>query len=113
MTIEVLNIKQHDLQPYYRSKVVDSDGIAVDCTGASAVFTMVDSTGTIVINRSPNVTFTNAALGEMEYRWSGTDTDITGKYSIEFEVTPLTGGKFTVPVTEKAPVKIWPSLDDQ
>jgi len=116
MAIETLNIKRHDLQPYYKFKITDSSGTAISCEGASVCFTMVGDTG-IVVNRAPCV-LTNATLGEGEYRWAGTDTAVAGTYEIEIEIEPAQDiygnypGKFTVPVSEKAKVKIWPDLGE-
>lgn len=57
-----------------------------DLTGATVVFNMVDSDGSLVINRA-SVTITDAASGEVEYDWSSSDTSTAGDYEGEFEVT--------------------------
>ncbi len=107
-----LYLKRNDLQPYYRVKVEDSDGNAVDLTGADIVCTMKAPGGTLKIDRqSTGIVITAAASGEFEYRWQAGDTDTAGKYQIEFEITPASGGKFTVPGKGEAVVIIQESLD--
>lgn len=111
-----LVLRQNDLQPYYRVKVVDSDGNAVSVDGASIVCTMkARADGTVKIDRqSAGINLTAPLLGEFEYRWQDGDTAAVGLYDIEFEVTPQSGGKFTVPSKPgEAEVLIAASLDSQ
>lgn len=92
--IKPLRIKRHDLQPYYRFSAPK----ATTLLGATFVCTMTDLDGTVVIDReSSGCEITDAAACEAEYRWQDGDTDIEGTYTIEFEITPQSGGKFTVP----------------
>lgn len=109
MTPALLTITQYDLQPYYYAQAKDSDGV-INLTGASIVCNLKNSLdNTIKINRqSAGINITDAVNGEFEYRWVSGDTDITGDYLIEFEVTPSSGGKFTLP---QAPLRIIPGLD--
>lgn len=112
--IKVLNLKVNDLQPIYRAKA-----IGVDLTGATIVCTMKSRTGAgIKINRqSAGITIdpdqvTNEGL--FTYQWQAGDTDTIDHYNIEFEITPATGGKFTIPnndIDTPAIVKINTSLD--
>lgn len=109
----VLYLRANDLQPYYYAQIIDSSGDAVDLTGASAVFTMKEQDGSIKVNRQSAV-ITNATSGLLEYRWQTGNTNAAGAYYIEFEVTPASGGKFTVPDrTTKAKVVIEQDLDSQ
>ena len=110
-------IKQYDAQPYYPCDVIDSDGDPVDLAGASIVCTMKNTrTNSLQINRqSVGINVTSEAGGQFEYKWqtgSG-DTDVIGKYHIEFEITPASGGKFTLPVDPRdvAEVYVVKSLD--
>lgn len=111
--IQPLKIKKHDRQPYYPFRVIDSAAVAVDLTGATIYCSMKDvGTGALKINRQTvGIVITNAAAGEAEYRWQSGDTDTAGRYLIEFEVNPQSGGKFTVPAGEQAVVLIVESLD--
>lgn len=82
----------------------------VNLAGASIRFTLSTTDGTKKVNRQL-ATITSSALGDCEYRWQTGDTDTVGTYLAEFEVTPSTSPKFTVPVSEKAIVVIIPDLD--
>lgn len=98
---DILNLKQHDLQPYYYFKVEDAYNEAVDLTGATIVCTMKNrSTGVLKINRqSAGIALADqdTDTGKAQYQWQSGDTDTVGNYIIEFEITPASGGKFTVP----------------
>lgn len=112
MSTPTLYLVQHDLQPAYAVTLTDSTGGAINVTGATIRFTMapVDSTA-LTVNRSTAVTITSATAGQFEYRWQAGNTDSTGDYLVEFEVTPASGGKFTVPAERDARVTIRPDLD--
>ncbi len=101
MAIKTLQLHTNDLQPYYRVTVKDSDANLIDLTGATIVCTMKESaTGAVKINSaSAGVVIANQTTnkGEFEYRWQTGDTDTVGSYYIEFEITPQSGGKFTLP----------------
>jgi hypothetical protein len=113
--IDPLFLKKLDLQPYYYAQVTDSTGLVIDLSGATVYVTMKNlSLGTVKINRqTTGLYITDAANGKFEYRWQTGNTDTVGKYSIEFEINPLTGGKFTVPTGDRASVQIFESLDTQ
>lgn len=119
MTIKELNLKVNDLQPYYFVAVVDAAGVGVNLTGATIVTTMESKTdGTLKIEReSTGITLQNQTTnpGEFYYAWQAGETDTVSAYKIEFEVTPSSGGKFTVPagssLKEEAIVNINESLD--
>lgn len=113
--IAPLYIKKYDLQPYYPAQVKDSYGNAVDITGATIYCTMKNlATGTVKINRqTTGINISDGANGKFEYRWQSGDTNTTGSYSIEFEVNPVSGGKFTVPTNKRAMVIIADSLDSE
>src|SRR3990172_1641189 len=98
MAIKQLKLTRHDLQPYYYAKAKQSDGAAINLTGAAIVCTMKNiSTGVAKIDRrATGITVTNAVNGEFEQRWVNGDTDTVGSYYIEFEVIPQVGGKFTL-----------------
>jgi hypothetical protein len=76
---------------------------------------MVDiKTNTKVIDRAATgCVVTDGANKELEYRWQAGDTDSVGTFKIEFEINPVSGGKFTVPVTGTALVRIEGDLDNQ
>jgi hypothetical protein len=96
--VETLFLTQFDLQPEYKVTVTDSTGGVVDITGAAIRTTMrLSRSTTVKIDRSTAINISSAAEGKFEYQWQSSDTDTTGTYDIEFEITPVAGGKFTVP----------------
>ena len=68
----------------------------MNLTGTSIHFIMRDLDGVLKINAKAAV-ITNAANGECEYRWSGDDTDTTGKFNSEFEIRYPGGAILTAP----------------
>lgn len=110
---DYFSIKRNDLQPYYYGKALSVTGTAIDLTGATIRCTMYEAdAGTLKINRqTTGVTITSAASGLFHYQWQSGDTDTTGTYLIEFEVTPQSGGKFTLPYDNKNYVVITGDLD--
>jgi len=113
--IPALYIKQDDLQPYYYAQVTDADGDVVSIADATIYCTMKSSGGSLKINRqTTGITISDGgANGQFHYAWQSGDTDTVGKYYIEFEINPGSGGKFTVPASpnERAEVFIEPGLD--
>ena len=110
-------IKQHDGQPYYPVTVKDSDGDVVDISGATIKCTMKNTrTESLHIDQQTSgCIITSGDLGAFEYRWQtgSNDTAVVGEYNIEFEITPGSGGKFTLPSkpSEVAKVFVVKSLD--
>lgn len=115
MSIETVYVKKNDLQPYYYAQVKDADGDIVDIDGATIYCTMKNAkTGALKIDRqTTGISITPATTGKFQYAWQSGDTDSVGKYYIEFEINPSSGGKFTVPAQpeDKAEVHITESLD--
>ena len=112
-----LTLKRNDLQPYLYLKAIESTGTVIDLTGATIRATMkrIDD-GTLKINRqTAGVTITSATTGLFQYQWqsatSTSDTNTTGAYTFEFEITPGSGGKFTLPVNQTLRVNIIPDDD--
>lgn len=115
MPIKTKKLSKNDLQPYYAATVKNADGTAVNLTGAAIVCTMKPEGGSTpkITRQSTGISITDAVNGQFEYRWQTGDTDTAGAYNIEFEVTPQTGGKFTLPNPGEGPaqVEIVDSLD--
>ena len=87
-------IKQNDLLPVLTATLKDALGVAVDLTGATAVFRMgLVGAATLKVNTAATVDPDQVAnKGKITYNWTGTDTDTVGIYEGEFTVT-LSGGK--------------------
>jgi len=115
MTIDAFYIKKNDLQPYYYAQIKDADGDVVAITGATICCTMKNArTGALKINRqTTGITISDATNGKFQYAWQTGDTNSVGKYYIEFEINPESGGKFTLPAkpADKAEVHVTESLD--
>lgn len=57
------------------------DGSAVDLTGLTVEFKMIDTDGTAVVSQtSDNVTVTDATAGTVTYDFDSTDVDTAGTY---------------------------------
>ena len=106
-------IKKNDLQPAYPAQVKDSSDAAVNLTGAVIYCTMKNAAdGTLKINRQTiGINISDAVNGKFEYQWQTGNTDTAGKYYIEFEINPASGGKFTVPADNSAIVIVKESMD--
>jgi len=115
MSIETVYVKKNDLQPYYYAQVKDADNAVVIITGATIYCTMKHArTGALKIDRqTTGINISDGTNGKFEYKWQSGDTDTVGKYYIEFEINPGSGGKFTLPARpeNKAEVHITESLD--
>ncbi len=103
-----LILKRNDLQPYVYVRAIEATGTALDLTGATIRATMRRiNDGTLKINRqTAGVTITAAATGLFQYQWQSGDTDTTGAYTFEFEITPPTTGKFTLPAQQNLIINI-------
>lgn len=98
-----IRIKRNDTLPKVKIAVVQKDAdnpgvrTPVDLTGASATFTMITDTATPAIKvNAAAATITDATNGLIEYAWTSPNTDTSGDYLGEFEIT-IGGGKITLP----------------
>ena len=115
--IKPLYVKRHDLQPYYYGQVVDANDSPVDITSATIYTSMKDvrTNSMAISHQSSWGIVTSGPAGLFEYRWVNSNVALSGKFNIEFEVVPVSGGKFTVPSDpdEVAEVIILDDLDNQ
>lgn len=90
-----LFLKKGDRLPILTATLKGSDGSALDLTGATVKFQMrLRDSDTLKVNAA--CTVTDAEGGVVEYAWGTTDTNTSGKYLCEFEVT-INGKVMTVP----------------
>lgn len=108
-----LYLKQYDLQPYLKFHFMDSDRVNIDVSSAVVRVNMYHTTSlTVVISRqtagiSYDGTSESAVDGKGHYAWqAGGDTVTPGLFKMELEITPLTGGKFTLPANDDYPILI-------
>jgi len=94
--VSIFYIKENDTSPALRAVLKDSDGVAVDLTGASVRFHMRNtSNNNVVVDKA--ATIVTAASGIVAYNWQADDITVVGQFEIEFEVTFSDGGIQTFP----------------
>ena len=109
---QTFHIKQHDTDPNLYFTVYDGD-TPVDLTTALSVrFLMSSLSHGLVINNSSNVTLFDQTLhpGEGTYRFQVGDTDISGEFKAEIEITWAGSRRQTWPSKGYIKVKIAPDL---
>lgn len=90
-------IKQRDRRKYLKATAYDSSGSVMDLTGLTAVFNMwKKSDKTVKVSRQA-ANITDAANGELEYRWQAGDTDEVGEFEGEFETLDSGNLPYTLP----------------
>ncbi len=105
--------KRNDTKPL-EMQLFDTDGDAVNMTGGTAVFTMVGPAGltTKKVDRG-SVTVVTAGTGVIKYEWSSGETDTSGDFRGEVEVTYSDGTTETFPKEGAIFIRINPDLDEQ
>ena len=98
-------IKEGDTSPSIQITAQDSDGNAVDCTGATGRFHMTrfDAVATKI---DAAATLVTAASGVWRYDWAVGDTDAPGVYEAELEVTYADATVETFPNGEQTIVNV-------
>ena len=89
--------KKGDTEPPIEATLEDADGNAKDLTNANGVRFHMKDPRADAAKVDAAATFTDAANGKVEYRWSTGDVDTTGEYEAEFEVTWSDGDEETFP----------------
>ena len=94
----------------YQLWIADSDGTAIDLTGASVQFKMrAVNSSTLKVNASASIT--NASNGAVSYTFSSSNTDTSGLFQGEFQVTFSGGAIETFPNAEYISINILDDLD--
>jgi hypothetical protein len=84
--MKTIKIVQNDTLPVLNA-TISQDGAAVDLTGATVKFYMVNSETSAVKINGVACSIISATLGQVRYSWAAIDTDTVGNYLGEFEVT--------------------------
>lgn len=95
---------RNDTAPPITATLTDSAGTAIDLSGATVRFHMVDSAGAVKVDAA--CTVTSATGGVVSYSWAAADTDTSGSYKAEWEVTFSDGTIRTFPSPSKTMVRI-------
>lgn len=108
-----IEVKRNDRRPYLDSTLTDANG-AVDLSGATVKFFMVDADDNTVIDQTSTgslVTIQSATAGTVRYQWAAADTSTGGRFRAEWQVTFGDGTQATFPNTEYLTVRILADLD--
>jgi hypothetical protein len=89
-------IAKDDLEPPIPG-IILTNGVRVPLTTATGVRFIMWNPVTGVVKVAAAAVVTNAAQGEVEYRWALGDTDTPGVYSAEWEITWPVGRPQTWP----------------
>lgn len=101
-------LRKGDRLPVLSATLLNSSGSAINLSGGSVEFHMrlVDGS-TLKVNAA--ATIVSATAGTVSYSWGATDTNSTGLYFGEFEVT-LAGLERTVPTPDFIMIRICEAL---
>ena len=88
-----IKIKRGDRLPKIEATVKKDDGTIFDLTGATAAFYMANARSGVLKVNNGSASITDATAGVVEYNWGSEDTDTTGEYHAEFEMTFVADGK--------------------
>lgn len=102
-------IKQNDTSPSILATLKDASNTPVNLTAADVRIHMRDVAGSLKID-SP-VEVINTSGGIIRYDWEAADTDTSGTFYVEFEVTYTDGAIETFPNTGKEVVIILAELN--
>ena len=109
-----IELKRNDTWPFLDSTLSDDNG-ALDLTGCTIKFFMVDSEGNTVINQTSTgayVTLPSATAGQVRYYWQAADTSTSGNFKAEWSLVHSSdSSKGTVPNGGNLTVIIFDDLD--
>lgn len=103
------SIKKGDGLPALTATLIDANGNAVDITGCTVEFRMVDKARTIKVEDAAVVV--NAVAGVVRYDWQTGDTDTAGAYRGEFRVTDGSAKVQTYPTTGYVAIDVLNDVD--
>ena len=103
----VFEMKQNDTKPYIEAELQDATGSALDLTNASSIsFNLGTNDNAFTPVLSGACVVTGSTTGLCEYRWADGDTNRSGLYLGEFEVTYSDSSVLTLPSDNNLVIKI-------
>jgi len=107
---KVAYIKRHDTLPGLGVTLKTYDGTPINLTDATVLLTLKSASSNAILFDKP-CQIIDAEAGTLIYLWGSTDTNTSGEYFAEFEITNASG-KLTVPTIEIFTVVIIDDLND-
>lgn len=102
----IVSIGRNDTWPPLRAQVTDDRGYPLDITGVvSVTFTMRKSGASVDKVLDAAGVVEDAETGIIYYAWAVGDTDESGVFNAQFEVT-LPSGKFSVPNRRRQTLRV-------
>lgn len=102
-------IKRGDRLPVLARQLKFDSGDAIDLTGCTVTWTMVNAK-TRVVKATGAATITNALEGRVEYAWASLDTDTVDSYIGEWRITYPDAKTLRVPTLNFVNVHVKESL---
>jgi hypothetical protein len=104
-------MRRNDTLPAYSVQVYDEYGEPVDLgTPTEVKFSMASLDGTIKFTDTSNGTVgvgdDGATKNKMTYAWQATDTDTSGRYLAQFQLTYAGGAQRTFPASDKVKMEV-------
>ena len=90
-------IKQNDTRPELDVFLRDDKDRSINVTGASVKFNLRNASDNVVKVDNGSVTTVSSTAGRVKYSFSASDTDPSGKFDGEFQVTFVGGQVETFP----------------
>lgn len=103
-------IKKGDTGPPLMVQCIDSNGTAVDLTGATGLKFKMRNKRTNVTEVNANAEFIEVETGKVQYLWVANDTDTADEYEGEFNVTLSNGQIITFPNNTYIKINIYESV---
>jgi len=107
--INTFSIKKGDTLPKLRMRLTDTDGVALDLTGATVLFRMKPKNGGAVKVTRAGAVVSPPTGGIVEFTWQTGDTDTVERYSAEWVLT-YAGGVRTVPSSSFVAVVVYEAV---